>query len=88
MSPAERTARKRHKCTLCGEPITPGSTYIFERITPWDHSDNDSYFSYKAHHICNEVWLEVCDDYDCIFPDNAEEWKQELIAQRPMETTP
>lgn len=49
-------ARKDHKCTLCGGRITRGSGYVYQRVTPWDHPDNECFFDYKAHTSCNQVW--------------------------------
>lgn len=49
-------ARKDHKCTLCGGRIPKGSAYIYQKVTPWDHPDNEDFFAYKAHVSCNQVW--------------------------------
>lgn len=64
-----RVARKQHWCTLCGQSIEVGEHYIYQRITPWDHPDNDGFFSYRAHEECNRFWVaEFAYDADGIFP--------------------
>jgi len=53
------TARKRHTCLWCGEPIEPSETY--RRETVWD-PDNDGPHTWKAHPECDRAWHEVPTD--------------------------
>lgn len=46
------TARKDHVCDLCPWAIPAGMEYWREDATPWDHPDNDGYFTIKAHRLC------------------------------------
>jgi hypothetical protein len=52
------TARKRHICAWCGEPIEPGETY--HRETVWGE---DGPHTWKAHPECDRAWHEVPDDW-------------------------
>lgn len=75
MNPKKRIARKRHSCSLCHETIEPTSKYQYERITPWDHPDNESYFDYKAHLNCHKLWMEDGGEwFDWNFPLDGGEW--------------
>lgn len=51
-----RRAVKTHRCSLCWRLIAPteltGERYWDERLTPWDHPDNDGYGQFKAHGLC------------------------------------
>lgn len=49
-------ARKDHRCTLCHALIFAGCRYWSERLTPWDHPDNDGYAKFKAHQRCLALW--------------------------------
>jgi hypothetical protein len=84
-----RTARKNHICSFCGNIIPANSYYKFVRLTPWDHPDNEIFFSWKVHPFCLEVWnnigpvwgYEWCDDYGefirvakYIFPNRIKEY--------------
>lgn len=50
-------ARREHGCMLCPWPILQGQRYWSEKITPWDHPDNESYSAFKAHPLCHDWWL-------------------------------
>lgn len=43
-----RTAKKLHRCSFCYEPIAPGSQYAHIRLTPWDHPDNECFFTVQS----------------------------------------
>jgi len=77
-----RTARVEHLCTHCNLPIPVGVKYWCERVTPWDHPENERYFSYKAHAKCRELWNEIGGDYDWEFFDDHHEWRQALKDRR------
>ncbi len=49
-------ARKQHKCDLCRREIVQGEDYFRQEVKPWDHEDNDCFFSFKAHRECEEVY--------------------------------
>jgi len=49
-------ARKDHVCSLCFGVIPEGIDYINERVTPWDHANNEFFFTYKAHVGCDYLW--------------------------------
>lgn len=72
--------RKTHRCTLCDLPILAGELSWSERLTPWDHPDNDSYGQFRAHQLCEEIWREMCQEYDGTFPDPCT-WQAEEIGQ-------
>lgn len=72
-------ARKDHYCSLCGEVIPAKTKYAYKRITPWDHADNETFFTYKAHELCDEVWQKIGDRYAWLFPYGCEsEWKKDM----------
>lgn len=73
-----RKARKEHQCSLCFGKINPGDKYNYRRLTPWDHSENDCFFDYKAHLICNDTWNGLGDYCDWELPMNREEWLELL----------
>ena len=77
----KRKARKDHQCTLCFKTIGAGETYIYRRITPWDHCDNDSFFDYKAHVECDNIWMENALDWDGCLPFDAVEWAEMIGAE-------
>jgi len=52
------TARKRHACSWCGEPIEPGETYHREVV--WGE---DGPHTWAAHPECDRAWHEVPDDW-------------------------
>ena len=53
------TARKRHTCCWCGEPIEPGDTY--HRETVWG---DDGPWTWRTHPECERAWQSVPAD-DC-----------------------
>ena len=90
MSAKLRVARKPHYCTLCGELISAGEHYVYQRITPWDHPDNDGFFSYRAHEECDRFWhAEYADSTERELPVGTEDefreymqlWQQEEYAK-------
>lgn len=72
-----RKARKEHICTLCNFPIRMGERYEFRRITPWDHPDNDGFFSYHAHCQCDHAWNNIAPDWDYLFPVECSDFRDE-----------
>lgn len=73
-------ARKRHQCNgLCGAPIEQGERYWSERIGPIDHSDNDSFWTWKAHEFCKRLFDVHRDELDFELPDPGT-WA-ELVAE-------
>ena len=79
---AIRTARKDHRCLLCEEIIPKGTKYGHQRITPWDHPDNECFFTYRAHTECDELWGKVGREWDWEFPDDPGLWKEMLAHYR------
>jgi hypothetical protein len=73
---SERKARKEHICTLCQKVIKAGKQYEYQRLTPWDHSENEYFFDYKAHISCDTTWHKVGCDYDWVFPAGKYEWAE------------
>jgi hypothetical protein len=72
-------ARKKHMCTLCHESILKGENYIYNKITIWDHSENDTFGTYKAHNKCDDLWINgIGKDMDWMFPTDKYEWNEEL----------
>ena len=82
--PVRRRARKDHTCTLCGRVIRRGRRYVYEKITPWDHPDNDGYFTVKIHLGCNRAWYALADDWDYEIPDPGtfREYRREWLLER------
>lgn len=77
MNPVWRFARKDHECTLCAYTIPKGARYRYEKLTPWDHPDNDGYFTYKGHYVCERAWRDIGREWDWAMPDVGE-WRQYL----------
>lgn len=73
-------ARKEHRCDFCRKPIAAGEEYIRREITPWDHSDNETFFTHKSHVVCNDVWYKFGERYDWVYPEDGNEWA-ELVAE-------
>jgi hypothetical protein len=71
-----RKARKDHVCSLCFDAIRAGSEYFYQRVTPWDHSENDSFFNFKAHGGCYAIWDDIAQDNDGMLPSDKEEWDE------------
>lgn len=65
-------ARKDYKCTLCGLKIPRGEDYFYQRITPWDHPDNEIFSDFRAHKECEKLWQEIGESWDYLFPDPAD----------------
>ena len=70
----KRKARKEHRCTLCFEPIAKGTEYLYERVTPWLHPDNDGFSDYKVHKKCDKIFMKVGPDFDMFFPSDKSDW--------------
>ena len=77
MQPKKRKAKKEHTCTLCHKKIEAGTEYMYARVTPWDHSDNEHYSDYKTHIECDKAWLKVGSDYDYYFPDDGRQFLED-----------
>lgn len=75
------TARKNHRCTFCRNRIYAGLRYWYEKVTPWDHPDNDGYFVMKAHVRCIKTWHVVGSECDWTFPDDTRWWTEMLALQ-------
>lgn len=71
-------ARKNHRCQLCEEIIENGSKYWRERLTPWDHSVNETYSTFKSHGLCYDVWCDIGDDCDWEFPNDSAWFKEQI----------
>jgi len=73
-------ARKHHTCSFCNLPIPAGTIYYTDRITPWDHPDNEHYFTIKAHPHCWDFWRsEYGETQEWIFPGGGgREFRAEL----------
>ncbi len=77
-----RTARKEHFCTFCELPIFRFTQYHWERITPWDHADNETFSTMRAHLWCIKRWDRVGDLYEWNFP-NAYSWRLHELGEEP-----
>lgn len=88
------TARKHHRCQLCFEPIGPGTRYIYQRLTPWDHPDNEGFSTFRAHQECYRIWatvlcdrmpgdkqdwLDLLEDYSAIQESRAQEKEKQFL---------
>lgn len=72
-------ARKDHVCSLCHTTIKKGEDYVYCTITIWDHPDNDTFGTYKAHNQCDAVWNDGLGKYcDWRFPLSNREWGELL----------
>ena len=76
MNTIERKARKDHQCTLCFKPILKGSSYLYQRIAPWYHENNEGFSDYKAHKDCDQIFNEVGQDFDYAFPEDKSCWAE------------
>jgi hypothetical protein len=74
----KRKAKKDHRCSLCALVIAAGDEYIYQRITPWDHAENDSFSDYKAHVDCDALWSDVGSDCDWMLPAGRQEWLESI----------
>lgn len=74
-------ARKPHVCTLCDLTIPPGADYIYERITPWDHPDNERYFTFKAHRVCERAWRDADELNDGLLPTAGWEFLWDFLGE-------
>ena len=70
-----RHSQKIHTCTLCEEDIPANAMYMYARITPWDHPENECFMDYKTHLHCDELWKEYGGEFDWIFPEPYE-WRE------------
>lgn len=77
-----RKAIKDHECILCHQVIKKGTEYRHQRITPWDHPDNEFFFDFKAHKECEKLWHKYGDDVDWMFPCDSGEWDELLEPER------
>ena len=81
-------ARKNHICTLCHSEIAKGEMYVYQTITIWDHPDNETFGTYKAHTKCDQLWIGgIGRDMDWHFPTDKYEWEGETF-EPPMEQKP
>src|SRR5664279_5061360 len=75
-------ARKFYRCEFCRRLIFKGSRYWYERITPWDHPDNESYSTLRLHKRCMEAWgSSACGDCDDEWPDDTHWWRREVLPE-------
>lgn len=62
-----RTARKRHRCEFCREPIEPGERYVSAALPPNTDVGNVGWWHSASHgengHACEKYWL-VDDPYE------------------------
>jgi hypothetical protein len=74
-----RKANRKHICSLCHQTIKINTKYIYKRITPWDHIDNESFFDYKAHESCDTMWMQrIGITVDYVLPLDKYEWDEYL----------
>lgn len=81
-----RKARKDHICTLCALKIESGTEYVYQRITPWDHPENESYGDYKAHPECDKFWSSEYGrkvDYEFAYPEEFRLAMKEALQEAP-----
>jgi hypothetical protein len=76
------TARKDHRCTFCRRKIYKGRQYSRATVAPWDHPDNDGFFEMKAHPICERIFYMVASDYDNLFPEGKQEFREMVSLAR------
>lgn len=82
MNGVKRTARKEHRCShLCGGVIEKGEVYWNEGCGPPDNSDNDTWFTWKAHLECRDAFYELAADCDGYFPDDPSMWLTEYLTE-------
>lgn len=71
----KRLARKGHRCDFCGEAIATGDEYFRVRLTPWDHPDNEGFFTWRAHPFCHELWMAAGPDWGWEWGDDPAAWR-------------
>lgn len=72
-----QTARKTHKCEMCGQDIKPGEQYSYESGM-WD----GDFFVRKLHIGCNNILSEYCREIDNEFDYDSitEYWMEHYCA--------
>ena len=79
-------AQKQHYCDLCYEPIIIGEQYIYRTITPWDHPDNETFGTFKAHDSCENLWSNgIGRELDWTFPTDRYEWRELTESNRSIQ---
>jgi hypothetical protein len=76
-------ARKDHTCALCFEVIPSGTQYYSQEVTPWEHHDNERFYTFKAHMECYNLWTDCGNDnidheFTWLLPDRREDWYEQL----------
>jgi len=68
-----QTARKEHRCALCGDKIKVGTKYHY-----WKGTEGADLYTTKTHLECNNVLLEYfAECCDC----NDDEWTTEMVME-------
>ena len=70
-------------CTHCERQIEVGEAYYWTRITPWDHVENDGFFTVREHVECARFWDDSAGDLsDNMLWGEPVEWIEEMAAWR------
>lgn len=80
LRPNFRRARKQHQCECCRLDIQPGTTYNYERLTPWTSGDAHCWGHWRLHVACAvEYYVGEVDwwDVDYTWPDG--EFRESLL---------
>lgn len=81
MSPVTRTARCEHHCDLCGRSIPVGHRYVHERLTPWDHPDNEGFYAFRAHVRCRDAWSAMWGWNEGVISGDHHEFRTEVLGE-------
>lgn len=65
-------ARKDYHCDLCHFLIRKDTLYHYQRVTPWEHPENESFGNYRAHNYCNALWSRIGQESDWEMYDYAD----------------
>ena len=73
------TARTRHVCSVCPEPIEPGERYVRQRVV-----DSRDAWTWKAHDLCDLAYESAARELDLreTEPDYIEDILPRLIQLR------
>ena len=69
--PQLTTARKSHRCQVCGNTIVKGTPYVRLTVYPSlarTYGEMDVPWTYKAHDACDKLWTMYGDAWEQEFP--------------------
>lgn len=81
MSPIARLARREHHCDLCDRSIPSGHRYVDERLTPWDHPDNERFTTFRAHVRCRDAWSSMWAWHEGEISTDHHEFRTEVLGE-------